>query len=102
MFSDSGGVHAAACVTIAFIRPAILKSVFGAMYDHQTIKFASAEFVSNLTYIAAMTIAHHVILFALEIFNISKIILALQKSLFSSIFTIILCILIMIIFSNRK
>ncbi|MBT8304850.1 MAG: rod shape-determining protein MreD [Bacteroidia bacterium] len=102
MFSDSGGVHAAASVTIAFIRPAILKSTFGAMYDHQTVKFASADFASNLSYISITAIIHHVILFSLEVFNISKVILILQKSLFSSIFTIILCILTMIIFSNRK
>src|SRR5210317_2097644 len=36
MFLDSGGVHAAACVTIAFIRPGILKFAFGAIYEHQT------------------------------------------------------------------
>ena len=28
LFSDSGGVHAAASVTLAFIRPAFLKSMF--------------------------------------------------------------------------
>ena len=29
MFSDSGGVHAAACVAIAYIRPVFLKFCFG-------------------------------------------------------------------------
>lgn len=102
MFSDSGGVHAAACVTIAFLRPAALKFTFGAMYDHQTIKFASAEFVSNLTYITILTVIHHIVLFSLEVFNTSEIILILKKALFSSIFTIILCILSIIIFAKRK
>jgi len=102
MFSDSGGVHAAASVTIAFLRPAALKFTFGAMYDHQTVKFATAEFISNLTYISILTIIHHIILFLLEIFNTSEIILILKKALFSSIFTIILCILTIIIFGKRK
>ncbi len=102
MFSDSGGVHAAACVSIAFVRPAALKFTFGAMYDHQTVKFATAEFVSNLTYISILTVIHHVILFLLEVFNTSEIILILKKALFSSIFTIILCILTIIIFGKRK
>ena len=102
MFLDSGGVHAAASVTIAFIRPVALKFSFGAMYDHQTIKFATAEFISNLTYITILTVIHHIILFSLEVFNISEIILILKKAIFSSIFTIILCILTSIIFSKRK
>ncbi|PWK21059.1 rod shape-determining protein MreD [Xanthomarina spongicola] len=102
MFSDSGGVHAAASVTIAFIRPFILKFSFGAVYDHQTMKFANVEFGSKLTYIAILTFIHHFILFSLEIFNFSKIILILQNTLFSSIFTIILCVLTTIIFSRRN
>lgn len=102
MFCDSGGVHAAASVSIAFIRPAALKFSFGALYEHQTVKFATADFFSNLTYIFILSVIHHLILFSLEVFNTSEIILILKKALFSSIFTIILCILIIIIFSRRK
>lgn len=102
LFLDSGGVHAAACVTIAYARPVILKSVFGAIYDHQTIKFSSTEFGQRITYFSIITLIHHLILFSLEIFNTSKIILILKKSLFSSIFTILLCILITILFSRKN
>jgi hypothetical protein len=102
MFMDSGGVHAAACVTIAFIRPFVLKFSFGAVYDHQTMKFGNVEFGSKLTYITILTIIHQFILFSLEIFNFSKIILILQYTLFSSIFTIIICVLTTIIFSRRN
>jgi rod shape-determining protein MreD len=102
LFLDSGGVHAAACVTIAYIRPVILKFVFGALYDHQTINFSEIEFGKRITYFSIVIIIHHLILFSLEIFNISKIILILQKSLFSSIFTILLCLLITILFSKKN
>ncbi len=101
LFSDSGGVHAAASVTLAFIRPAFLKSIFGALYEHQTVKFNTIDFAPKLVYISLMTLVHHFILFSLEIFNISKIILIAQKTLFSSIFTIILCVLVTIIFSRK-
>jgi len=101
MFLDSGGIHAAASVTIAFIRPAVLKFCFGAVYEHQTIKFSQVEFGSKLTYIAILTAIHHFVLFLLEVFSFSKIILVLQKTLFSSIFTIILCVLVTIIFSRK-
>ena len=102
MFLDSGGIHAAACVFIAYVRPVILKFSFGTIYEHQTIKFGSVDFGSKLTYITLLVILHHIILFSLEIFSISKIILVLQKTLFSSIFTILLSMIITIIFSRKS
>ena len=104
MFLDSGGIHAASAVTIAFIRPAALKFSFGAIYDHQALKFSNVDLGQRITYISILTVIHHFILFSLEIFNFSKILLVLKNTLFSSIFTILLCLIITIIFSgpNKK
>ncbi|NRD23132.1 rod shape-determining protein MreD [Winogradskyella litoriviva] len=102
LFSDSGGVHAAAAVSLAYVRPILLKSSFGMLYEHHSIKFSTTDIGSLITYITFGTIIHHFILFSLEIFNISNILLILQKTLFSSIFTIILSILIIILFSRNK
>lgn len=102
MFSDSGGVHAAACVSIAYLRPLILKWSFGSAYEHNSIKFNTIEFGTKLLYISILTLIHHSILFLLEVFNFSEIILTLQKTLFSSIFTILLCTIVTIIFSKRS
>jgi len=101
LFLDSGGVNAAACVTIAYIRPLVLKFSFGMIYEHQSIKFSSTEFGQRITYFAIMTFIHHLILFSLEIFNTSKILLILNKTLFSVIFTILLCLLITVLFSKK-
>ncbi len=102
LFLDSGGIHAAASIFIAYARPLALKFSFGMAYEHQTMKFDKVEFGSKLTYISILTIAHQLILFYLEIFSVSKILLILQKTLFSSIFTILLCVLITIIFSRKS
>lgn len=102
VFSDSGGVHAAACVTLAYIRPVFLKFSFGTVYDYQSIKFNQTDFGSKFTYFSALIFIHHLIMYSLEIFNISKIILILQKTLFSGIFTIILCLIITILFSQKR
>ncbi|MCF6294900.1 MAG: rod shape-determining protein MreD [Flavobacteriaceae bacterium] len=102
LFLDSGGVNAAACVTIAYIRPVILKFVFGTIYEHQTVKFNNTELGQRLTYFSIITVIHHLILFSLEVFNTTKILLILKKTLFSSIFTIILCVLITILFSRKN
>ncbi|NNC49665.1 MAG: rod shape-determining protein MreD [Flaviramulus sp.] len=101
LFLDTGGIHAAACVFIAYIRPVILKFSFGTIYEHQTVKFNSVDFDSKLIYLTLLTVMHHLVLFSLEIFSISKILLVLQKTLFSSIFTILLSITVTIIFSRK-
>ena len=102
LFSDSGGVHAASSVLIAYIRPVVLKFSFGAIYEHQTIKFGSTDLGQRFTYLSILIIIHHLTLFSLEIFNSSKVLLIIKKSLFSSIFTLILCVLITILFSRRS
>ena len=102
LFLDTGGIHAAASVFIAYLRPIILKFSFGTIYEHQTIKFNTVDFGSKLTYFTLLSVLHHIVLFYLEIFSISKIILVLQKTLFSSIFTILLSISITIIFSRKN
>ena len=102
LFLDSGGVHAAACVTIAYVRPLILKFSFGMIYEHQTIKFSNTEFGQRLTYFSIIIFIHHLLLFSLEIFNASNILLILKKTLFSGIFTILLCLLITVLFSTKR
>ena len=93
MFLDTGGIHAGACV---------FKTSFGMIYEHQTIRFNTVEFGSKLTYFTLLTVLHHIVLFSLEIFSISKILLILQKTLFSSIFTILLIVIVNIIFSRKS
>lgn len=102
LFLDSGGVHAAACVFIGYLRPLFLKFAFGMTYEHQTVKISASDIGPRFTYFALITVAHHLLLFSLEVFNTSKALLILKKTLFSSIFTIILCMLITIIFSRRS
>ncbi len=102
LFSDSGGVHAASAVFMAFARPPVLKFSFGTVYEHHNIKFNNADVSNRLVYFSVLIVMHHFLMFSLEIFNISNIILILQKTLFSSIFTIILCILISVLFSSKK
>ena len=101
-FLDSGGVNAAACVTVAYMRPLILKFSFGMTYEHQTVKFNNTEFVQRLTYFTILIFIHHTVLFSLEVFNISNLLLILKKSTFSSVFTVLLCLLIAIIFSHKR
>jgi len=102
IFSDTGGIHAAASVTIAFLRPAALKFSFGAVYEHQSVKFNAIDAGQRLTYMTILIVIHHLILFFLEIFNFSKVILILKNTLFSCIFTLLLCVIVTILFSRTN
>lgn len=102
MFLDTGGIHAAASVTAAYARPMILKFAFGVMYENQKIKFSAIDIGSIAGYIALLVLIHHFVLFYLEIFSISKILLVLKKTLFSGIFTIFLSVIFTVIFSRKK
>lgn len=100
-FSDSGGIHAAASVFIAYIRPVILKYSFGISYEYNTINISNTEFIKQLIYVGSMVLFHHIILFALEIFNVNHGALFLKSTLFSSIFSIILILSTITIFIKK-
>ncbi|MGY5851610.1 rod shape-determining protein MreD [Salegentibacter sp. F14] len=101
IFEDSGGIHAAACLIAAFVRPNLLRFSFGVSYDHQNIRLSATPFGARLSYILLMILIHHFVLFSLEMFSLSHIILILKKTLFSSIFTVILVILSLSLFSKK-
>lgn len=101
IFEDSGGVHAAACAFIAYIRPVVLKYSFGVSYEYNSVKIKTADAMERFTYIASLVFMHHFVMFALEIFSVDHILLLLKSTLFSGIFTIILIVSTLILF-NRK
>ncbi|MGV6830711.1 MAG: rod shape-determining protein MreD [bacterium] len=101
IFSDTGGVHAAASVFVGYARPLFLKFAFGMTYEHQTIRISQSDVGQRLIYFTLIILVHHVILFSLEIFNLSMIPSILKLTLFSGIFTILLSILGTTLFSKR-
>ena len=102
IFNDSGGIHAAASVFIAYIRPLVLKFSFGISYEYNTTRISNVPINQRVLYITVMVLLHHLVLFSLEIFSISHILLILKSTLFSSIFSILLLICVLVLFSRKK
>ncbi|WP_028376440.1 hypothetical protein [Leeuwenhoekiella sp. MAR_2009_132] len=102
MFSNSGGMHAASCVTIAYLRPWILQSIFGVAYEYNAIKVTKADFGERLLYVSILVFTHHLILFFVESFNFSDIIYILKKTFFSGIFSVLLCLIFITLFSFKR
>lgn len=101
IFGDSGGIHAAACLVIAFSRPVVLRSVFGLSYEFQTIKLNRVGLGPLVTYVATTVLIHHIILFSLEYFNIAHILQIAKKTLFSGILSSIIITIILIFFRKK-
>lgn len=102
MFSDSGGIHAAASVFIAWIRPVVLKYSFGVSYQLNTLKISTAPLSKQIVYIISMVLFHHLVLFSMEIFNASHILLILKSTLFSGIFSVVLMVCSILLFSRKN
>ncbi|WP_405208370.1 rod shape-determining protein MreD [Aquimarina sp. LLG6339-5] len=101
LFGDSGGIHATACICIAYLRPVILRSVFGLSYEFQTVKLSKVGFGQRLAYVTLTVFIHHIILFSLEIFNFSHTLLIAKKTLFSSLFSIIVIMIVLVLFRRK-
>lgn len=102
MFWNSGGVHAAACVVLAYYRPAIFKFSFGLSYEYQTVKLNDVLTPERFSFILIAVVIHHSVLFFLEIFKFSSLWDIIVRTVLSTIFTIISCIIIIYIIKPSK
>lgn len=102
MFLNSGGMHAAACLIIAYFRPWILRSIFGVAYEYNAVKVSNTTSGERFLYVGILVFIHHFVLFLLESFNVSDILYILNKTLFSGIFTLTLSLLFISLFSVKR
>ena len=102
MFCNSGGVHAAACVLLAYYRPYIFKFSFGLSYEYQTIKLNESLTPERFSFILVSVLLHHIVLFILEAFQFKYIWDILLRTLFSSVFTILISIIIIYLIKPNK
>ena len=103
VFSNSGGIHTAASIVLAYYRPYLFKFSFGISYEYQTIKLNDVLTPERFSFILLSVLIHHIILFVLETFQISFFWDILLRTLLSSTFTILICIIIIyLIKPNRR
>ena len=102
IFSDTLALHAASTVTLAYLRPTIMRFVFGINYEFQSFKLSNTTRAQQITFLALLIVAHHVIFFTLEIFSLANLLVILKKVIFTGIGTLILCLLFSSLFSVQK
>ncbi|RLD62362.1 MAG: rod shape-determining protein MreD [Bacteroidetes bacterium] len=94
IFSNTIGMHASACVFIAFLRPHILQYIAPREgYEASSLpRIHYYGFSWFLKYSTILILAHHIFLFYIEVYTFSGFFYTLSRALLSSIFTIILIV----------
>ena len=104
MFTDTIGIHTAACVFIAFCRPGVL-SLIASKQEYElgispTVR--DMGFKWFFTYSLILVIAHHIPLFFLEVFSFREFFQTLLRIGLSIIFTMFLLLISQLITYRPK
>jgi rod shape-determining protein MreD len=95
LFTQTPGMHAAACVFMAFLRPSVLE--MSAPRDgYEAGTFPRVHYLGFqwfLRYTVILVLAHHFLLFYIEVFRFSEFFSTLLRVLLSSLFSVVLIML---------
>jgi hypothetical protein len=103
-FQHTPGMHAAASVILAFLRPGVIRLV-GKKDDlepwqYPNIRDSGAGWF--LAYTLILVFLHHLALFFLEVFRLSEFLQTLLKVLINTVLTSLIIMLIQYLFFSRK
>jgi rod shape-determining protein MreD len=103
-FYNTPGLHAAACVLLAFVRILFISiTVQKEGFDNEPEPTVSVMgFRWFFTYALVLTLFHHFFLFNLEVFRFSEIQYTLTRVVLSSIFTVFLMLVSGLLFFRIK
>ncbi len=103
-FSHTIGLHIAATVFIAYLRPKLINLIIPKLEPGPDVKIGIKifGFKSFLLYTSILVFIHHLSLFFLEIFRLSDFLSTMKRAIFSSIFTIVIIIISQYFVSAKK
>jgi len=104
LFSNPLGMHAAATVFIAFLRPWVINIISTEDETEQAYQpgIRTMGFTWFVSYSLILVLMHHTVYFYLEIFRLNEIASTLLRILVSTAITVMLMILSLYIFSRKK
>lgn len=102
LFSDTMALHTAAALTTAYLRPYLMRFVFGVNLEFQNFRLGNSTRVQQITFLALLIGVHHLVFFLLEIFSLTNLLLILKRVVFTGLCTFIFSVLLSALFSVRK
>ncbi|HEX5742315.1 MAG TPA: rod shape-determining protein MreD [Flavobacteriaceae bacterium] len=87
-FTDSGGIHAASTLFIAYFRLYFVQLILRkSEFEYYTFQITSISVDKVLAYFFILILIHHFLIFSLEFFDIQSFFEILKRTLLSTIFT---------------
>lgn len=104
IFYDTLGIHASACVLVAYIRPYIINILTpkGGYDKGADVSISAQGFQWMMAYAVILIFIHHLTLFILEIWGGRLFLPLIIKTLASTIFTLIVFTLLQYLFQPTK
>jgi|TARA_B100000900_G_C20459190_1_gene666484 rod shape-determining protein MreD len=102
LLSQGSGGHTIATLTIAFIRPFIIRFSFGVNYDVPMGMIKGSLLNQRLLYLSMMVVIHHLILYSVIFSSFENIVNILKNTLFTSFFTFILVFVSLGLFKEKN
>ena len=103
-FQHTPGMHAAASVFLAFLRPGVIRLV-GKKEDLEPGEYPNVRDSGSvwfLAYTVILVFFHHLVLFYLEVFRLGEFFQTLLKILINTILTSMIIMLLQYLFISRK
>lgn len=105
MFTDTPGMHATACLVIAYLRPFVI-NILSPQGGFETVKktpsVVAMGWVPFMTYAVILVLIHHVVYFSLEVFDFHNLLLLALKILLSAVASMILILIYEMLFAPRR
>lgn len=94
VFSNSLGVHSAATVFVAYIRPLVIRLISNREDDKNDYPgLHQNKLIWFVSYVTFMVLMHHLLLFYLEVYTVANFFNTLYRVILSSLFSIIIIVL---------
>ncbi|MFL5728748.1 MAG: Rod shape-determining protein MreD [Cytophagaceae bacterium] len=104
IFYDTLGIHTAACILVAFLRPHIINILTprGGYDTGSEVSFSSLGFQWVVTYSTLLIFIHHIALFFVESWGFHIFFFTLLKALCSTLFTLTVFLLFQYLFYSPR
>lgn len=102
VFEDSGGINSLALLGLVALKPRLLQLAFGVSYEYKKLTFSKLFSRETTIYFISGIVVHHFIFFSLALFQVNLILVILQRTLLTAVFTYITSVLMLYLIKPTK
>ena len=94
LMSQTGGAHTIASLTISFLRPLLIRNTFGITAELPKSYNSDPRTITKVIFLLFFILIHHFVYFTIAYFSWDAILLILKGTLFTTLFSLTLILII--------